>query len=213
VKGIKLSDRQIQIVEIVKSEQPITSEQVAERLNLTRAALRSDLSILTMTGILEARPKVGYSLTGRMPTNMIADFINNILVKDIKTRPVVVNADTSVYDCIVSLFLEDVGTIFVQSKGYLAGVASRKDLLKHAIGKTDLERIPISVVMTRMPNIVTLEDEETLAAAIAKMVEHEVDCIPVVSREGAEGEKEKLKVTGRVSKTGIITVIHEMLTD
>ena len=208
--GIKLSDRQMQIVEIVKSQQPITSEQVAERLNLTRAALRSDLSILTMAGILEARPKVGYSLTGRIPTNMIADFINNILVKDIKTRPVVVNVDTSVYDCIVSLFLEDVGTIFVQSGGYLAGVASRKDLLKHAIGKTDLERIPISVVMTRMPNIVTLQDEETLAMAIAKMVEHEVDCIPVVTREDTGG-REKLKITGRVSKTGIITVIHDML--
>ncbi|HOO11795.1 MAG TPA: helix-turn-helix transcriptional regulator [Bacillota bacterium] len=208
--GIKLSERQMQIVEIVKSEQPITSEQVAERLNLTRAALRSDLSILTMAGILEARPKVGYSLTGRIPTNMIADFINNILVKDIKTRPVVVNVDTSVYDCIVSLFLEDVGTIFVQSGGYLAGVASRKDLLKHAIGKTDLDRIPISVVMTRMPNIVTLEDEETLAMAIAKMVEHEVDCIPVVTKEDTGG-REKLKITGRVSKTGIITVIHDML--
>ncbi|HOC09514.1 MAG: helix-turn-helix transcriptional regulator [Clostridiales bacterium] len=208
--GIKLSDRQMQIVEIVKSQQPITSEQVAERLNLTRAALRSDLSILTMAGILEARPKVGYSLTGRIPTNMIADFINNILVKDIKTRPVVVNVDTSVYDCIVSLFLEDVGTIFVQSGGYLAGVASRKDLLKHAIGKTDLDRIPISVVMTRMPNIVTLQDEETLAMAIAKMVEHEVDCIPVVTREDTGG-REKLKITGRVSKTGIITVIHDML--
>ena len=208
--GIKLSDRQMQIVEIVKSQQPITSEQVAERLNLTRAALRSDLSILTMAGILEARPKVGYSLTGRIPTNMIADFINNILVKDIKTRPVVVNVDTSVYDCIVSLFLEDVGTIFVQSGGYLAGVASRKDLLKQAIGKTDLDRIPISVVMTRMPNIVTLQDEETLAMAIAKMVEHEVDCIPVVTREDAGG-REKLKITGRVSKTGIITVIHDML--
>jgi CBS domain-containing protein len=200
----------MQIVEIVKSQQPITSEQVAERLNLTRAALRSDLSILTMAGILEARPKVGYSLTGRIPTNMIADFINNILVKDIKTRPVVVNVDTSVYDCIVSLFLEDVGTIFVQSGGYLAGVASRKDLLKHAIGKTDLDRIPISVVMTRMPNIVTLQDEETLAMAIAKMVEHEVDCIPVVTREDTGG-REKLKITGRVSKTGIITVIHDML--
>jgi CBS domain-containing protein/biotin operon repressor len=208
--GIKLSDRQMQIVEIVKSQQPITSEQVAERLNLTRAALRSDLSILTMAGILEARPKVGYSLTGRIPTNIIAYFINNIIVKDIKTRPVVVNVDTSVYDCIVSLFLEDVGTIFVQSGGYLAGVASRKDLLKHAIGKTDLDRIPISVVMTRMPNIVTLEDEETLAMAIAKMVEHEVDCIPVVTREDTGG-REKLKITGRVSKTGIITVIHDML--
>ncbi len=208
-----MSVRQNQIVEIVKSEQPITSEQVAERLNLTRAALRADLSILTMTGILEARPNVGYSMTGRMPTNMIADFINNILVKDIKTRPVVVNVDTSVYDCVVNLFLEDVGTIFVQSGGYLAGVVSRKDFLKYAIGRTDLDRIPVSMVMTRMPNIVTLEDNETLARAIAKMVEHQVDCIPVIGRDAPGDGRERFKITGRISKTGIITVIHEMLED
>ena len=211
--GIKLSDRQNQIVEIVKTEQPITSEQIAERLNLTRAALRSDLAILIMTGLLEARPKVGYSLTGRIPTNMIADFINNILVRDIKTRSVVVNVETSVYDCIVNLFLEDVGTIFVQSEGYLAGIVSRKDFIKHSIGKKDLDRIPISIIMTRMPNVVTLEDDETLAQAIAKMVEHQVDCIPVTEKvDGGDG-KDKLKITGRVSKTGIITVIHEMLKD
>lgn len=213
MRGVKLSDRQIQIVEIVKSDQPITSEQVAEKLNLTRAALRSDLSILTMTGILEARPKVGYTLTGRIPTNMIAEFINNIVVKDIKTRPVVVNVDTSVYDGIVTLFLEDVGTIFVQSEEYLAGIVSRKDFLKHTMGKTDLDRIPISMVMTRMPNIVTLDDDETLAAAIAKMVEHEVDCVPVVSRKGSNDGRDKLKITGRISKTGIISTINEMLTD
>lgn len=200
-------------MEIVKSDQPITSEQVAEKLNLTRAALRSDLSILTMTGILEARPKVGYTLTGRIPTNMIAEFINNIVVKDIKTRPVVVNVDTSVYDGIVTLFLEDVGTIFVQSEEYLAGIVSRKDFLKHTMGKTDLDRIPISMVMTRMPNIVTLDDDETLAAAIAKMVEHEVDCVPVVSRKGSNDGRDKLKITGRISKTGIISTINEMLTD
>jgi len=211
--GIKLSDRQNQIVEIVRTEQPITSEQIAERLNLTRAALRSDLAILIMTGLLEARPKVGYSLTGRIPTNMIADFINNILVRDIKTRPVVVDVETSVYDCIVNLFLEDVGTIFVQSEGYLAGIVSRKDFIKHSIGKKDLDRIPISIIMTRMPNVVTMEDDETLAQAIAKMVEHQIDCIPVTEKvDGVDG-KDKLKITGRVSKTGIITVIHEMLKD
>ncbi len=200
-------------MEIVKSEQPITSEQVAERLNLTRAALRSDLSILTMIGILDARPKVGYSLTGRIPTNMIADFINNIIVKDIKTRPIVVNVDTSVYDGIVTLFLEDVGTVFVQSKGCLAGVVSRKDFLKHIMGKPDLDRIPISMIMTRMPNIVTLENDETLAAAIAKMVEHEVDCIPVISKKDTADGKDGLKITGRISKTSIITVINEILID
>ena len=50
----------------------------------------------------------------------------------------VVNVDTSVYDCIVSLFLEDVGP-FLYSRGYLAG-ASGKDL-KHA-AENRLDRYP-----------------------------------------------------------------------
>ena len=56
---ISLSNRQKQIAEIVRLDGPITGEHIAERLNVTRAALRSDLAILVMGGILDARPKVG----------------------------------------------------------------------------------------------------------------------------------------------------------
>lgn len=209
--GIKLSERQNQIIEIVKEDQPITSEQIAEKLNLTRAALRPDLTILTMAGILDARPKVGYFHTGRVPGNMLASFINSILVKDIKTRPVVVNADTSVYDGIVTLFLEDVGTIFVETEGHLVGVVSRKDFLRNAVGTADLNKMPVSMIMTRMPNIVTLMDDETLADAIVKMVDHQVDCTPVVEKYTAAGGKEKFKITGRVSKTTVISTIYDLL--
>ena len=58
-KAIELSKRQQQIVDIVKNNGPITGEHIAERLDLTRATLRPDLAILTMSGILEARPRVG----------------------------------------------------------------------------------------------------------------------------------------------------------
>ena len=57
---MKLSDRQEEIIKLVKEGQPITSEALAEKLGVTRAALRADLAILTMIGILDARPKVGY---------------------------------------------------------------------------------------------------------------------------------------------------------
>ncbi|MEG2936422.1 MAG: helix-turn-helix domain-containing protein, partial [Clostridium sp.] len=57
---MKLSQRQEQIIELVKANEPITSEAIAKELGLTRSAIRPDLSILTMTGILQARPKVGY---------------------------------------------------------------------------------------------------------------------------------------------------------
>ena len=75
---IQLNQRQQKIIEIVKENQPITSENIASALNVTRATLRSDLAILTMTGILDARPKVGYFYTG---INQI-----NLLGNDIKTR-------------------------------------------------------------------------------------------------------------------------------
>ncbi|MEJ7543235.1 helix-turn-helix domain-containing protein, partial [Staphylococcus intermedius] len=60
VSVIELIKRQQQIIEIVKSNGPITGEHIADRLSLTRATLRPDLAILTMSGILEARPRVGY---------------------------------------------------------------------------------------------------------------------------------------------------------
>ena len=63
VSIIALSNRQKRIAEIVRLEGPITGEHIAQRLNVTRAALRSDLAILIMGGILDARPKVGYYYT------------------------------------------------------------------------------------------------------------------------------------------------------
>lgn len=63
---MELSNRQDQIIEIVKENGPITGEQIAERLNLTRATLRPDLAILTMAGFLDARPRVGYFTQARL---------------------------------------------------------------------------------------------------------------------------------------------------
>ncbi|PNB65069.1 transcriptional repressor CcpN, partial [Pseudomonas sp. FW305-BF6] len=60
MRNIELTKRQTQILEIVKTNGPITGEHIADKLALTRATLRPDLAILTMTGFLEARPRVGY---------------------------------------------------------------------------------------------------------------------------------------------------------
>ena len=62
---IELNKRQDTILQIVKENGPITGEQIAERLNLTRATLRPDLAILTMAGFLDARPRVGYFYSGK----------------------------------------------------------------------------------------------------------------------------------------------------
>ena len=70
---MELSKRQETIIEIVKNDGPITGEQIAERLNLTRATLRPDLSILTMAGFLEARPRVGYYYNGKTADRILAE--------------------------------------------------------------------------------------------------------------------------------------------
>ena len=66
---VELSERQEKIIEIVKESGPITGEQIADNLNLSRATLRPDLAILTMAGYLDARPRVGYFLLGKQDRN------------------------------------------------------------------------------------------------------------------------------------------------
>lgn len=208
---IQLTPRQEQIIEIVKKSTPITGEKIANKLNVRRATLRPDLTVLTMAGLLEARPRVGYFYTGKTPYMLIAEEIRQLQVIKVKSVPVVVMGDASVYDAIVALFTEDVGTLFiVTSDGYLEGAVSRKDLLKVALGSGDLHKIPVQVVMTRVPNIVTVSGEESVYEAARKLVEHEVDALPVVEVVSQESEKEKLKVIGRFTKTTVARIFVEM---
>jgi DeoR family transcriptional regulator, catabolite repression regulator len=202
VNSIKLTLRQEEIIKLVKENGPVTSEALAEKLNVTRAALRPDLAILTMTGILEARPKVGYIYSKKPSYSLVYDYIRNIKVKDVMSKPVVVDENTTVYDAIVHLFLNDVGTLFIQNNGILVGAVSRKDFLKIAMGGTDMHKVPVGVIMTRMPNIIFVEKEDTAYLAAQRIMEHEVDSLPVVERVFDNG-KENLKIVGKISKTNI----------
>lgn len=207
--NIQFSTRQNKIIEIVKENQPISSEQIASILKVTRATLRTDLSILTMTGVLDARPKVGYFYTGESRSTLFLDQIKDIKVKDFESTPVVVDEGTSVYNAIVTLFLEDVGTIFVTSKGYLAGVVSRKDFLKSAIGTLDINKVPVGIIMTRMPNIVMTYPEESMYDVAVKIINHQVDSLPVVNKEQNE-KKTFYKVVGKISKTSITSLFVDL---
>ncbi|MEY7998957.1 helix-turn-helix transcriptional regulator [Clostridium sp. Mt-5] len=200
---IKLSPRQEKIIKLVRDHAPITSEQLASKLSVTRAALRPDLAILTMTGILEAKPKVGYIYSRKPSYSLIYDYIMNIKVSDIMSKPVVVDENTTVYDAIVYLFLNDVGTLFIENKGLLIGAVSRKDFLKISIGSTDMHKIPVGIIMTRMPNIIFVEKDDVAYVAAKKIMEHEVDSLPVVEKSRDESNNEVLKIIGKVSKTNI----------
>lgn len=210
MRGIKLSERQEFIIEIVRENEPITSEAIAKRLKLTRATLRPDLSILTMSGILDARPKVGYFYSGKSDINIFRDKIESIKVGEIKSLPTIIDESTSVYDAIVTLFIDDVGSIFVTSNGFFAGIISRKDLLKSAIGGIDIEKVPVAIIMSRMPNIVFLEEKESVLQAAIKIIDHEVDSLPIVEKEKDDSGDYKLKVTGKISKTNITKLFVDL---
>ena len=205
---MKLSKRQEQIAQIVREEGPVTGSAIAEHLEVTRSALRSDLSVLTMLGVLDARPNVGYYYVGLSKETQTAERLKSFLVSDVLSQAVVVSGETSLYDTIVTIFTEDVGTILVCDDSYLVGVVSRKDLLRASMGQTDSHAMPISMIMTPVSKVIIVEPSDTLVEAAQKMIDYEVDCLPVVVREDV-GNKKRLKVVGRVSKTTVTKVFLE----
>ncbi len=210
MKIIELSKRQETILDIVKQHGPITGTEIAGQLGLSRAALRPDLAILTMSGMLGARPRVGYYCTGKEPTDFIATLLANISVEDAHSQPIVVKENSSVYDAIVTMFIEDVGTLIVVSEGgYLEGIVSRKDLLKAAMGGQDLAKLPTNVVMTRMPNVIVTSPGESVARAAEKLINQQVDSLPVVVPQRVDN-KERFQVIGRFTKTNIARLFVQL---
>lgn len=80
--------------------------------------------------------------------------------------------------------------------------------MKIAIGNSDISKIPINVVMTRMPNIIYCEEGEEIIEGVKKLIEHQIDSLPVVKLE-MNGEKKVYKLVGRVTKTNITKLFLE----
>lgn len=203
VSTIELNKRQEHILQIVKENGPITGEHIAEKLNLTRATLRPDLAILTMSGFLEARPRVGYFYTGKTGTQLLADKLKKLRVKDFQSIPVVIHENVSVYDAICTMFLEDVGTLFVVDRdAVLVGVLSRKDLLRASIGQQELTSVPVHIIMTRMPNITVCRREDYVMDIAKHLIEKQIDALPVI-KDTDKG----FEVIGRVTKTNMTKIL------
>lgn len=206
---IELNKRQEEILRIVKVDGPITGEQIAEQLSLTRATLRPDLAILTMAGLVDARPRVGYYYSGKSTKTVLVEQMSKVLVGDVDSLPIVVHEKNSAYDAVVTMFTEDVGTLFVVSEGgILEGCISRKDLLKVTMGGMDVRNIPVDMVMTRMPNIVMTTQDEPVLQAAQKLILHQVDALPVV-KPTADGNQ--WEVVGRFTKTNITKFLVDLV--
>lgn len=204
---VELSDRQETIITIVKDNGPITGEKIADQLSLSRATLRPDLAILTMAGFLDARPRVGYFYTGKTGSELLTEKVKQYKVSQFQSIPVVVKEDASVYDAISTMFLGDVGTLFVvNAKNRLSGVVSRKDLLRASLGNQELNSLPVHIIMTRMPNITICTSNDLLIEAAKKLIDKQIDGLPVV-KEMDDG----LQVVGRITKTNITKAFVELI--
>ena len=206
---MKLTKRQEEIILIIKQHSPITSDEIGLKMGISRAALRPDLAVLTRAGIINGKPRVGYRFQEDHPLNSIADFLGRILVKDYMGAAPLVEVGVSVYDAAVQMFELDVGSLFVVNEaGILEGIVSRKDLLKIAVGFGDVRSLPVTVAMTRMPNVVTVGPEDPIWGAIKELNDHKIDSLPVGFMEEKEGVHQ-FKVIGRFTKTSIVRILIE----
>ncbi|MGL5088917.1 MAG: helix-turn-helix transcriptional regulator [Cetobacterium sp.] len=202
---MQLTERQKEIVEIIKKHGPITGDEIAKMIYITRSALRTDFSILKKMSIIKSKQKVGYTYN-----QAFIDSNNKTLVKHIMSAPITIDESYSVYKTVLLMFEKDIGTIFITKEGNLAGIVSRKDLLRIAIGKRDIEHIPINLIMTRMPNLVFSVEDETIEDSIKKIIEHQIDSLPVVRITEKNG-KEIYKVVGRFTKTNASRLLLDIL--
>lgn len=201
---IELSKRQEEILDIVAKKAPVTGEIIAGEIGITRSAIRTDLSLLTQLGYLEAKPKVGY-IINPIEVKPMKNYASK-LISDVMSVPVIMDERETVQDAVVKIFLEDVGSIFIKGEKGLSGIISRKDIVKAMIGGSDTSNVLVSMIMTRMPNVITINEDSTVVEAINKLIEHEIDSLPVI--RNVDGRSD---IVGRFTKTNATKLFAELI--
>ena len=198
---LKLSERQKKIVEIVKDQQPLSGEKISDLLDISRATLRSDLSFLTLVGILKATPKVGYTYSGSDLESVFFFDTFRKEVADIMTSPVLVTSDSYIQDAIITLFMYDADVIYVIDEDkLLLGIMSRKDLLRASLN-SNIASTPVAVCMTRMPHIKTCHKNMNILEAAVLLQDYAIDSLPIVDHENER------QILGSVTKTALLDYI------
>ena len=192
-----LTERQKKILIMLKEKSLLSGDEIAQNLNITKSALRTDFSILTTLKLITSKQNKGYSYNNKCTT---------IKVRDCMSPQNSIDIRTSVYDAIIHLFNYDLGTLVVVENEKLVGIISRKDLLKAALNKKNIEKTPVSMIMTRMPNIVHCFEDDNIKEAIEKLIKHEIDSLPVLRKENG-----KLSLVGRFTKTNVTKLFYQEL--
>ncbi len=201
---MELTDRQKEILKIVKEEEPITSQELAGRLNLTRAALRTDLALLTMARLLEAKPRVGYFHNPQNSPVWLSNLLWGTKVEAVQSVPVVITEGSTVHNAAVQLFLEDAETLFVVNEDNKpAGLVTAKDLIKVMLGGIENRELPVKVAMVRLPEDQKLKIDDNLYRALLLLQDASREAVPVVD--------DKQSLVGRVTRQGVFRFLLDNL--
>ncbi len=69
--------------------------------------------------------------------------------------------------------------------------------------------MPVSIIMTRMPNITVCRKDDLIIEVASKLIEKQIDALPVI-KDQQDG---KMEVTGRVTKTNITKLLVDLAHD
>src|SRR3712207_2936900 len=101
---MELTIRQEKILHLIKENSPISGEEIAQNLGLTRSALRTDFSILRKMALISARQNYGYCYIGGESKHKVGQVMG---------EPKKVDSKSSVYETIVYMFENDIGSVFI----------------------------------------------------------------------------------------------------
>ncbi len=178
--------RQTRIINMLKQTSPLTSEKIAGNLELSVSTIRPDLRFLTSVEILNARPKVGYEFKGNQLLNFDYDHIYQTPISEILLPTTEIKASDTLQVAVGKLFLKDVGSLYVvNEKGDLVGLISRKDLLRASLNNSNVQSMMASIIMTRMPNIITMSVIQAGKLFLKLLLLHKVDSLPVVEKQSS----------------------------
>ncbi|MCL1918626.1 MAG: CBS domain-containing protein [Peptococcaceae bacterium] len=206
------NERQRNIVELLQKESPLTTDSMAKVFQVSRSSLQADLAMLLAWGVLEQQPFKGYSFcTDYNDEKAFRERVGHLRVRDFMRLPVSVKEECSIQEALVALFTYDVASLIVVGESQeLKGIVSRKDFLRASLGKIEFQKVPVNVIMTRMPNIVMVLPDERVVDAASKLVKHAIDTIPVVEIYLEADGNELYHVIGSFTKTGVASVFVDL---
>ncbi|MBS6063508.1 CBS domain-containing protein [Criibacterium bergeronii] len=136
----------------------------------------------------------------------VAEFHPNYqTVDDVMMVARTFDAASSISYIVNTMFTENVEFFILTKDDLLAGVVTKKDLIKNLVIDKVGTQGQVSDIMTKMPNVLYVKSDVNIAIATGKLIQNDVGFLPVV-----EELPEGLKVVGVFCESIVTRLYLEM---